>query len=365
MTNNTKIIIDSRTNIPYGSFYMKGLIELFGKINVKFSSLPFANLSDLGWNIRFVIKYESREIKYFIHTSDSYQILPEHYAWCDVYGNVNANYNHFPKEKYPKQISLVPSFAVRNFNFSETLYYSVKNFFISFDDISKRAYYNKYSKQNEQKLFKNIKKHFSNYLKNYLNRLPIDSYENHTEVIKHYIFFLSSLWYSDDWNRNDEGVNRRRANFIEVVKELPHCIFEGGLLAVDVLSSSSKFSLSVTNQRVNLSTWIQKTKKSELVFNTPAFWDCHGWKLGEYLAMGKAIISTPLSNDLPSPLIHGTHIHFIPNSSKPTIKEAVEYILQHPDYRKHLEKNAKLYWDTYGTPEQSLSLLGIGKHING
>ena len=37
--------------------------------------------------------------------------------------------------------------------------------------------------------------------------------------------------------------------------------------------------------------WISKTKQSAIVFNTPAFWSCHGWKLGEYLAMGKCIIS--------------------------------------------------------------------------
>ena len=97
---------------------------------------------------------------------------------------------------------------------------------------------------------------------------------------------------------------------------------------------------------------------SAFVFNTPAFWDCHGWKLGEYLALGKCIISTPLSNDLPAPLVHGVHIHYVqPNEE--SIREAVEYILSHKEYRKTLERNAKSYWDKYGTPEQSLHLLGL------
>ena len=62
---------------------------------------------------------------------------------------------------------------------------------------------------------------------------------------------------------------------------------------------------------VCMTEWMHKTKMSEVVFNTPAFWECHGWKLGEYLALGKAIISTPLSNDLPYPLEHGKNIYMI------------------------------------------------------
>ena len=55
------------------------------------------------------------------------------------------------------------------------------------------------------------------------------------------------------------------------------------------------------------------------------------WDLGEYLALGKAIISTPLFNDLPAPLTHGINIHFVENDVD-SIKEAVSYIIANPDY---------------------------------
>jgi glycosyltransferase involved in cell wall biosynthesis len=170
------------------------------------------------------------------------------------------------------------------------------------------------------------------------------------------------LWYSDRYNKNDEGVNRRRANFIEVCKELDNCEFEGGLL-FDISSSTDLFEKSITTNKLKLSDWIQKTKDSILVFNTPAFWDCHGWKLGEYLALGKAIISTPLSNDLPHPLIHGIHIHLIPDSSKETIREAIVYLLENPVYRINLEKNAQKYWNDYGKPDKALQLLLCSKPV--
>ncbi len=355
-----KIFIDARTNIPYGSFYIEGLIKLFGKKNVRFVSKPFANLPALGWNIRFILKDGEKEKKVFIHTNDTYKIELEQYNWCDVYGNVNANFKYYPKDKYPKQISLVPSFGIRNFNLFETIYFSVFNFFNTINDIREWNVYNKYSKQYEQNQFKNIKRHFLNYFKNYLYRCPLKSYDNKIISKNNYVFFLSTLWYSDKYNNNDEGVNRRRANFIEAVKELPYIKFEGGLVTDN--SSSKLFEQSKTNTKLKLPIWLEKTKESEFVFNTPAFWDCHGWKLGEYLAMGKAIISTPLSNDLPKPLIHGEHIHIIKNSSKETIREAVIYLTEHPEYRRKLEINAKIYWDSYGTPEKAFSLLGLGNN---
>ncbi len=104
--------------------------------------------------------------------------------------------------------------------------------------------------------------------------------------------------------------------------------------------------------------WLENTRKSILVFNTPAFWDCHGWKLGEYLAMGKCIVSTALSNDLPAPLIHGKHIHLVDNTEG-SMREAVAYIIKHPEYRKQLEQNVRAYWEQYGSPAASLRLLGI------
>ncbi|NCB68830.1 MAG: hypothetical protein EOM47_08285 [Bacteroidia bacterium] len=353
-----KVYIDASVNVPYGSFYIKGLCNIYGKKNVKFSKHYFLNLTPLGKDVRFVI-VENQVIisKVFIHTNDSYKINEDHYSWCDVYGNVNANFNHYPKDKYPKQVSLVPSFAIRNFNLVDTLFYSISNFFYSYNDILSRKVYNKYATNFERKPFKNIKRHFSGYIKNYRNRLPLESYANQSEIENNYIFFLSTLWYSDDYNRNDEGVNRRRANFIEVCNEKSKCKFEGGLLADN--SSSKNFVNSTTTIRLSFDKWICKTKKSVLVFNTPAFWDCHGWKLGEYLALGKAIISTPLSNDLPEPLVHGKHIHIIPDSSKESIRIAVEYILNNPEYRKTLELNARKYWYTYGEPISALKLLGI------
>lgn len=354
-----KVYIDAATNIPYGSFYIKGLVDMFGKRNVKFKSSLFSDLPLLGRNIRFIVFDAGKTLKVFIHTNDSYKVDLDQYNWCDIYGSVNANFEAYPREMFPKQVSLVPSFGIRCFNILETLSLSVTNFFRAIEDIKSSSVYNKFSGEYQINTYMNVRRHYLNYLKNYIYRLPLESYNNKIEIERNYIFFLSTLWYSDDYNKNDQGVNLRRANFIEVCKELDICVFEGGLASDQ--SSSEVFRNVKTNIRLSLSEWISKTKKSVLVFNTPAFWDCHGWKLGEYLALGKAIISTPLSNDLPAPLIHGQHIHIIPDSSKESIREAVVLLINNPDYRENLEKNALNYWNEFGNPEKSLNLLGLYK----
>jgi len=121
---NRRALIDARTNILYGSFYITGLIHIFGKRNVKFVSKPFSNLPIVDKNIRFIIQEGDKSIKVFIHTDDQYQIFLKQYDWCDIYGHVNANFKHYPKENFPKQISLAPSFAIRNFNLFNTISYS-------------------------------------------------------------------------------------------------------------------------------------------------------------------------------------------------------------------------------------------------
>ena len=94
-----------------------------------------------------------------------------------------------------------------------------------------------------------------------------------------------------------------------------------------------------------------------MVFNTPAFWNCHGWKLAEYLALGKAIVSTDLSNDLPAPLVNGENIHITDNSQE-AIGKSILFIMNNIEYRDKLGNNARRYWEKYGTPVKSLELLG-------
>ena len=353
-----KIIIDSRSNYSYGSFYIDELKQLAGKHNVSYQLSPFKGLDNLGNDMRFVCVTDDKQVKCFLHLNDSYKLREMNYEWCDIYGCVNANFNQYPMDKYPKLVSLVPSFGVRIEKLLISMIFnSLVRLLSIFSTVLKRAEWNKYTQRMECNGLRNIKHYFGRRIKMWQNRLPLSAYENSTPSEDDYIFFLSTLWYNDKYNKNDETVNLRRAHFIRACKSIEGITYEGGLLG-DSTSSKEKFADVLAEHGEPFKAWIEKTKRSALVFNTPAFWDCHGWKLGEYLALGKCIVSTKLSNNLPYPLEHGKNIHFVEDTEE-SMREAIEYILDHPEYRHKLEQGAKDYWEKYGTPEASLKLLGI------
>lgn len=354
--NCKRIVVDPRSSYSYGSFYLYGLLSTFGKKYVSFSIRPFRELPDVGWNFRFLVINGSDVTKYFIHTDDAWQIHEIDYHWCDVYGSVNANFMQTPKERYAKLVSLVPSFGIRALSNKTAFCMAIQTFFAAMPAILQRREWNKYQNKMDVDIYKNVKHHFSRIYKTQKNRIPYPVYSEAIDSLDDYVFFCATLWYDHPDNQNDKGVNLRRAIFMRACKELPGIHFDGGFVA-DSTSSKEKFADLLTDG-VSLNEWISKTKQSAIVFNTPAFWNCHGWKLGEYLAMGKCIISTPLSNDLPAPLEHGVHIHYV-EPTESAIKEAVAYILSHKEYRLTLERNAKAYWEQYGTPKQSLQLLGL------
>lgn len=333
-----KIIIDPEDDIQYMSFYIKGLIDRFTFPDLVFNRHAFSELSTedrFTRTMRFIIKEGTHEKRYTIDTNDSYKINESLYKWCDVYGSVNTNWDKTPKNLQSKLVSLCPSFAIRYIH--PILAWPSATLGMIGTSRPVRKYLGCWRRMLQRPQLKDY--------------TPEPARDN-------IIFHLSTLWQNDEWNRNNEGVNLRRAIFIRACRELePEIIFEGGLAASPHNPSAVLFSDCLAS-RMNGHTCLKKTKESTLVFNTPAYWDCHGWKLGEYMALGKAILSTPLLNDLPAPLIHGHHIH-ITGTTRDEMIEAIKYMLSHSDYRHLLETNIHEYWQKYGTPDASLRLLGI------
>lgn len=338
----TTAIVNPHNHILYSSFYIYALREVLGHRYVKFDGRPFRSLPLAALKSRgllFIIEQSGLpEKKYYIAGNDSYRINEDIYEWCDVYASVNANFQKTPGRD--KLVSLAPSFAIRPWGAIETLFTAISNvpdYMMTFHGKKVKTYLGDYKRLLKRPEYKDM--------------TPEPSKPD-------YIFFCSTLWYSDDYNQNDSEVNARRANFIRACKEIDGIEFEGGFVSQKGRFSSGLFDDCLSSSSYPYSQWLRKTKDSALVFNTPAFWNCHGWKLGEYLALGKAIVSTPLSNDLPHPLTHGVNIHFVENDIE-SIKRAIYYIIHNPDYRRQLERGAIEYWKAYGTPEKSLELMGL------
>ena len=256
-----KVIIDPRSSYAYGSFYMYGLEVLVGKRNISYNLKPFADLTDFDNGLKFIIIEDGVTTKYFIHTNDSYKLSENNYNWCDVYGCVNANFTHYPKAFYPKLVSLAPSFGIRiDQSILHVLFNAGIQLISTWSYVLNRKEYNQSTHKEESNKLRNIKHYFTRRIKAWKDRLPLSEYENTDTSKDNYIFFLSTLWYSDEWNKNDEGVNLRRAHFIRACKKILGDKFEGGLLG-DAYSSNAIFEDVFVTQRETFASWIEKTKK--------------------------------------------------------------------------------------------------------
>ncbi len=155
---------------------------------------------------------------------------------------------------------------------------------------------------------------------------------------------IASLWQDSD---SMSRTNLLRKKFIEICKS-NNCNFEGGFFTSKDDLIPEEFKDILFYKSYSAKEYVSKTIFSKIVFNTPSVHKCHGWKLGEFLAMGKPILSTPISNKLPEELIHGKHIHIA--KSEDELKAGVELLLSNNEYCSHLSENIKTYYESFVSP---------------
>ena len=335
-----QIIVDPRLKFNYASWYLLGIKRLFNWKIVydvePFRNLEYKNTADYNSGFAFIIRSKGQEKKFFVDTEDVAKIFEDRYGWCDVYGMVNPTTEQVAQ--YDKLVAIGPEFGVTLGSRFSTIIRCLKLFL-------KGCKYSNIS--------------FKNYLRDYLytniRRRPIETYECETEVRHNYIFHASTLWYNK-FAATD--TNMYRGEFLKACKKAGINI-EGGLFYVnsdsvlqempDYPKYKEEYKDFIYESRLSMDDYIKKTKESVVVFNTPSVCECHGWKLAEYLCMGKAIISTPLTREMPDPLEHSKHVHFV--NSVDEIYNAVVKINSDEHYRKQLEKGARAYYEKWLAPE--------------
>lgn len=332
-----KIIINPHIDVQYAAYYIVGLKRVFGARNVRFarkSEMHRFVVQEKILNVSFLVLEKNKMLKVSIDHGDFNAILHvDTYDWADIYGKVNTNLEITPYDKYPKLICLATNFGIKAFSICESIYYSLRNY-----AVVKPA---------------NIKRYFAQYIKQ-KNKIRITDYPI-SKAKKGYVFSVNTLWYSDAENKLDETTNKIRADFMDTCIALTNIDFEGGFVPSQL--GNDNFRHLHIKKRISQEDYLSKAQHSVFAFNTPAVWNCHGWKLGEFLCMGKAIISTPLSNELPASLVHAESIHIVENQQQ--LIDAIDLINNDDKYRSLLEKNAREYYQKYVSPEASIKLLGI------
>jgi glycosyltransferase involved in cell wall biosynthesis len=348
---NTKIYIDPRSVINYASFYIEGLYDVFGKKNVRFSAKYFSDLHEIDILMAFVAVSDNATRRFIVDYRDPNNIINDAYRWADVYAKINMNEDTLPEDMPDnKLICIPPSFAISIWNPCELLCHLMGNFVKA--GIIKHG--------NDKNIHLRPPRWIRYYL-SLLRRPKLSYYANRANEGTNraneganrgmnYIFFVSTFWQDCD------ETNSFRQHYMSSCYAHPDVDFYGGFFVKkgdpvpEDIPAELVFSRYVPNH-----IYLENIKKSVLVFNTPAVADCHGWKLGEFLCLGKAIISTGLANELPEPLEHCKNIYWVGDEKE--IGEAIDNLLKNGDLRLQLEKNAKEYYNRYVSPEKVIERI--------
>lgn len=344
------VYIDPRCDIRYAVFYIEGLYQTLGKQNVKFSG-KYSKQVSFGES-NFVIdrillctfvKNNCIVKKVAIDSRDPRSFLEKAYQWCDIYAKTNYKSTEDKGEHKEKLLLLPPSFGFRIWNPLETIIRGVWNTYLAY-------------KTKQFGTITHLKVTFRNYIWLILRREYLAQYlaPLQNDISDNYAFLIASLW---NYQECIQHTNKLRYQFANMMAVNDSIRFEGGFL-IHCLSAEvpDGWEWLCTKKRVKPSEYIAKTKKSFCVFNTPAVRDCHGWKLPEFLAMGKAIITTPLSNDLPVELVENQDLLIVNNEKD--LQKAIESLLYDKALRQKLEQSARQYWDKIANPKSViLSIL--------
>lgn len=321
------VYIDSASNLLYSSYFIYGLRKTFGK--VKYTGRYFKGFNHNNKFFPVVIKSEAGLKKLIFDFGDGYKINEPAMDWCDAYGKININDELVDTSKYPKLVSIGPGFGIRIYSKWCTVLLSVFNYLKSYKRIPDR------------------KRFFSDWLAQY-KRQPMEYY--HPEKSKdNYIFFAGALW------KKEHETNQCRANFIRACKRVANVRFEGGF-APRTMGDMDGYEDITLAAAVPMSEYLTKIKESAVVLNTPVIQDCHGWKLGEFMALGKAMVSTKIKNRLPAPLEFGKCAYLV-DGSEEEIYNAVKLLTSDNAYRHQMEKEIYNYYLQHVTPEKSVTLV--------
>lgn len=321
------LIVHPGCDLPYASFVLQGFADVLGPSRIRYSTEGFPARFNGGRVLAFY-RGEEPEAKGFVSFTDQTAVHRGARAWARVYGAVNVEPEHeagaCPVEE--GIVPLGPTFGVRLRSAALTRRHVAGTW--------------RWARRNRVRL---AVRQTRAVLRHQRRRTYADAYVPRP-ADPDYVFFAA--W---PWAKHTE-VNPPRARFIEACRRAPGLTFEGGFAPRRRRDVADVVHLSAAG-RYSIQEYIAKLQRSAVAFNNPAVHGCLGWKLGEFLALGKAVITLPLGRALPAPLEHGVHLHVI-DGSPASIDDALGRLRRDHAYRQALETNARLWYDEHLAPAQ-------------
>ena len=313
------LVVHPAAELSYASFVLEGLASVLGPSSIQYSTEGFPNRFTGGRVLAFY-RADDPTARCFLTFNDHPRVNQMGVEWARTYGMVNVR----AEDVRTGVVPLGPTFGVR----------------LTSSLLTARHLMHAWSWAGARPLRDAAARARGAY-QHQRRRTAIARYRpGHSDP--GYIFFAA--W---PWAKHTE-VNPPRARFIEACRRAPGLTFEGGFAPRRRRDLPEVVALSAP-RRYSIREYLTRIDRSAVAFNNPAVHGCHGWKLGEFLALGKAIITLPLSRALPAPLEHGRHVHVVDGSPE-SLDNAIARLRNDHDYRRALEKNARDWYERHLAP---------------
>jgi len=335
-----KIIIDPRCRINYSSFYVEGLRSLFGAGVIEFRCIEDLGAAPSNGMAAKVIA-DGAEKRLFFDCWDGDSINEDMYRWADAYGKVNLRHDDARRDKV---VPMGPNFGISLWNPVTTIMKGMEHY-----RTIKRHYGDSFKQP--------LKSFIRDYAYMFIRRKRYGYYHRFTdEEQRGYFFSLSTLWWGD---LSINTTNRYRGDFMRLCKQHMDA-FEGGFYYVPTAEKESdvysryldEYGDMIYKSRLSMTKYDKRNRRSWFVFSTPSVIGCHGWKLGEYLCEGKAIVSTPLNNVMPGNFESG--VHYLEVNSIQEMEDAIIRLRDDAELVARLKRNGYDYFNEWVSPEASV-----------
>lgn len=329
----------------YYEYYLQGIYEYYGKnFAVEFCFEPrFLALKELLGTpfekdfFYYEVHQQDKSVKKILLSADDMlQVHETYYKTVDVYAKVNVT-NDLMRQ-YPKLVPIGPNFGVRYL--SRWQYY-----WLSWKIWRATGQPNPFWKAYHTLSLKRV------FLDTYKQLATLSESGNRA---KPFIFYLNYPW------QKHSALTNVRKQIIGQLQELAEdkiIDFEGGFSRRRLGPFKGLEKWSAT-RLYTLKQYLQKVQKSTFVLNTPAVHGCLGWKLGEYFALGKIIISTPYNRVIPGAQLQD-FVHIIPDDTG-LLKQELEQILRsNTNELQQKSIRAKQYFNNVLSPQKVIERIHL------
>ncbi len=171
------------------------------------------------------------------------------------------------------------------------------------------------------------------------------------------ILFLTQLWDTDDPdlspedNRERERINESRIRIIRALRQRFGECFLGGLNDTNSrLSRVLAPELIVDRRLTERRKYLQTVHSCDICIGTVGLYESIGWKTGEYVAAGKAIVNERLRFDPGGGFREGSN--YLPFDTPEQCIQAVEALAADPEKRYEMQLANYRYYQRYLRPDQ-------------